>query len=178
LTNLGRSPHRGEVGREGEKTDSPGRSRPLSATRRRERDRPEMFGVIGDTTRGRDGRRDGAGVNYRGLNVREKKVWLRDVATFERILHFAPAAIATGRGSAGLRRYRARNVRELRYRVPARRGSGLGDLQSRRPFTLRLSSPARPIPPREYPRSALARLGTDSWQHATPHPSRCRSTHG
>jgi hypothetical protein len=35
-----------------------------------------MFGVIGDTTRGGDGRKDSAAVNYRGLNFREKKVWL------------------------------------------------------------------------------------------------------
>jgi hypothetical protein len=32
---------------EGEKMDSPGLSRPLSATRRRERDRPEMFRFVG-----------------------------------------------------------------------------------------------------------------------------------
>jgi hypothetical protein len=61
---------------EGERTDSPGRSRPLSATRRRERDGPEVFGVIGDTTRGGGERTDGAGVNYWGLNFRRKIVWL------------------------------------------------------------------------------------------------------
>ena len=61
---------------EGEKTDSPGRCRTLSAARRRERDRPEMFGTIGDTTRGGDGRTDSAGVNYWGLDFREKRNWL------------------------------------------------------------------------------------------------------
>jgi hypothetical protein len=61
---------------EGEKTGSPGRSRPLSATRSRERDRPEMFGVIEDTTRCGDGRTWGAAVNYWGLNFREKENWL------------------------------------------------------------------------------------------------------
>jgi hypothetical protein len=35
-----------------------------------------MFGVIGDTMRGGDGRTNGAGVNYWGLNFREKKNWL------------------------------------------------------------------------------------------------------
>ena len=35
-----------------------------------------MFGVIGDTTRGGDGRTGGAAVNYWGLNFREKIVWL------------------------------------------------------------------------------------------------------
>lgn len=61
---------------EGEKTDSPGRSRPLSVTLCGERERPEMFGDIGDTTRGGDERADSAGVNYWGLNFREKKNWL------------------------------------------------------------------------------------------------------
>jgi hypothetical protein len=61
---------------EGEKTDSPGRSRPLSATRRRERDRPEMFGAIGDTAREGGWRTKGAAVNYRGLDFREKWNWL------------------------------------------------------------------------------------------------------
>lgn len=69
---------------EGERRDSPGRSRPLSATRSRERDRPEMFGVIGDTTRGADGRTGGAAVNYWGLNFREKKKWLGGASSFFR----------------------------------------------------------------------------------------------
>ena len=66
---------------EGERTDSPGQSKSLSATRRRDRDRPEVFGVIGDTTRGEGERTDGAGVNYWGLNFRRKIVWLPECNT-------------------------------------------------------------------------------------------------
>jgi len=75
--NLGRSPASGR-GQEGRGENGlTGAMETLSAARRRERDRPEMSGVIGDTTRGGDGRTDSAGVNYWGLNFREKKNWLR-----------------------------------------------------------------------------------------------------
>ncbi len=66
---------------EGERTDSPGRSKPLSTARRREWDRPEVFGVIGDTTRGGGERTDVAGVNYWGANFRRKIVWLNSPLT-------------------------------------------------------------------------------------------------
>ncbi len=54
----------------------PGRPDRLSELRCGEEDRSELVGVIGDTARGRDGRTDGAGVNYWGLNFRTNRIWL------------------------------------------------------------------------------------------------------
>ncbi len=40
-----------------------------------------MYGGIGDTARGRRERAEGAGVNYRGLDVRREIIWLLDTDT-------------------------------------------------------------------------------------------------
>ena len=40
-----------------------------------------MYGGIGDTARGRRERAEGAGVNYRGLDVRREIVWLPETDT-------------------------------------------------------------------------------------------------
>ena len=48
-----------------------------------------MYGGIGDTARGRRERAEGAGVNYLGLNVRRKTIWLPFVDTY-RTLCLAP----------------------------------------------------------------------------------------
>jgi len=66
----------GEVRWEVEKADSPRRSNRLSAARRREWVRPEVFGFVGDSTRGGDRRNGGVGVNYWGLHFRRGKNWL------------------------------------------------------------------------------------------------------
>ena len=49
-----------------------------------------MFGTIGDTTRGGDGRTDNAAVNYWGPDFREKQNWL---PTLDDVRTIAPQLI-------------------------------------------------------------------------------------
>ena len=72
LTAFRHSPARGEVSRQGEKAGARRQSNRLSDAWCGEQDRLEMAGVIGDTTRDRGRRTEGAAVNYRGLNFRRK----------------------------------------------------------------------------------------------------------
>ncbi len=66
---------------EGENANVPRHPNRLSEMPCGEWDRSELFGVIGDTARGWDGRTDGAGVNYWGLNFRTNRIWLNSPLT-------------------------------------------------------------------------------------------------
>lgn len=73
----------GEAARWAAAGDSPNQRQRFSKAGRKEQDRLEMYGGIGDTARGRRERAEGVGVNYRGLNVRREIVWLRRHGEFE-----------------------------------------------------------------------------------------------
>lgn len=67
---------------------------------------PQDVGVIGDTTRGGDGRTCGAGVNYRGLDFRTKRIWLPECNPLPNMRLENPngarfSVMLTGKGSFG-----------------------------------------------------------------------------